>query len=140
MVCTGCRGGAAPELEPDSTLSTERTRWESAALADYRYDFQQQCFCVREQVQPVTIEVRDGRISRVVSRESGAEITGMENLRWYTIPDLFGVVSEAQESGIEPLVVRYDSQYGYPSYIEAGTLANDAGVVYTASNLQPLVQ
>jgi hypothetical protein len=43
------------------SASHERT-WEEADIENHRYTFQQQCFCVREQVQPVTIEVRDGRI------------------------------------------------------------------------------
>ena len=134
----GCSAAQSPAADPVSTLAAQQQRWQAADLENYRFDFQQQCFCVREQVQPVTIEVRDGRIAGVVSRETGQEIPMGGNLRWYTISDLFGLISEARQNGVEPLVVRYDPQLGYPTYIEIGTLANDGGVIYSASNLQPL--
>lgn len=138
IAASGCSTGASPDPDSDTDLPVERQQWEAAALSDYRFDFQQQCFCVQEQVQPVTIEVRAGAISRVISRETGDEVAASDGLRWYTIADLFGVIADAQERGVEPLVVHYDPQRGYPVHIEAGSLAADAGVIYTASNLQPL--
>ena len=134
----GCSAAQPPAADPMSTVAAQQQRWQAANVDDYRFHFQQQCFCVREQVQPVIIEVRDGQIARVLSRETGQEVARGENLRWYTIADLFGLVSEARQNGREPLVVRYDPQLGYPTHIEIGTLANDAGVIYSASNLQPL--
>jgi hypothetical protein len=138
IAASACSTGAPPDPDSGTDLPVEQRQWEAAALADYRFDFQQQCFCVREQVQPVTIEVRDGAISRVVSRETGDEVVASEGLRWHTIADLFGIIDDARERGVEPLVVHYDAQLGYPVHIEAGSLAADAGIIYTASNLQPL--
>ena len=134
----GCSAAQSPAADPVSTLATQQQRWQAADVEDYRFHFQQQCFCVREQVQPVIVEVRNGQIARVLSQETGQEVARGENLRWYTISDLFGLISEARQNGMEPLVVRYDPQFGYPTHIEIGTLANDAGVIYSASNLQPL--
>lgn len=130
----GCVPGGAPPAAPQDA---DRQRWEAAALDDYRYDFQQQCFCIREQVQPVTIEVRGGRVHRVVSRETGSVVAD-PNLRWPTIPELFEIVAEAREGGSGPVEVRYDPRLGYPTHIQTGTLANDAGVIYTASGVRPL--
>jgi hypothetical protein len=130
---SGCVPGGT---SPASPQDTERQRWETAALDDYRYDFQQQCFCIREQVQPVTIEVRDGRVHRVVSRETGSVVAD-PNLRWPTVPELFEIAAEARGGGAE-VEVRYDARLGYPTHIQTGSLANDAGVVYTASGLRPL--
>jgi hypothetical protein len=135
-VLLACSSGSVPEAGPPAGVAVERQRWESAGVATYRFDFEQQCFCVREQVQPVTIEVRDGAVTRVVSRETGADITAVEGLRWPTIGDLFRVMEEAARDGITPLVVRYDPELGYPTHIEAGSLAADAGIIYTASNLE----
>ena len=128
----------APDgTSPGAPAEAER-RWEAAALQDYRFDFQQQCFCVPEQAQPVTIEVRGGRVTRVVSRTTGQDITGAEGLYWRTVPELFRVIEGARRDGVTPLEVRYDPELGYPTSIEAGSLAADAGAVYTVSNLQPL--
>jgi hypothetical protein len=137
-IVAACSGGSSSRAEPESRSASPERLWDEAGLSSYRYEFQQQCFCVREQVQPVTIEVRDGRIFRVLARESGQELSTSPNLRWYTISDLFTLVSEAESNGVEPLVVRYDPELGYPTRIEIGSLAADAGVIYTASNLEPL--
>jgi hypothetical protein len=106
--------------------------------ADYRYDFQRLCFCVEEAVQPVTIEVRDGRVVRVVTRPGGKDVTNAEFVNWPTIEDLVDEIEEARARGEKNLVVRYDEKLGYPTFIEIGTLANDAGVRYTADNLEYL--
>ncbi len=141
LVClalAGCTGGQRSDPEAQDTLAAHRQAWADAGLDDYTYSFKQDCFCVLEQVQPVTIEVRDGRIARVVSAESGEDITGNTNLRWYTVSELFGLIEEAGMNGWEPLIVEYDAELGYPTRIEIGSLAADAGVIYTASGLRPL--
>lgn len=93
---------------------------------------------MREQVQPVTIEVRAGEVVRVTARGTGEDLTSLPNLQWPTIAGLFTIIEEAREQGREPLQVGYDPQSGYPTRIEIGSLAADAGVIYTASDLQPL--
>lgn len=136
LLLAGCatdpRGGAV------EGLAEHRARWEAQRIESYRFDFEQQCFCAREQVQPVTIEVRSGRVARVVSRESGAEIPLGPPLQWPTVPELFDRIAEAEEEGVEPRVIRYDPRLGYPSHVEIGSLAADAGIVYTVSDLGPL--
>lgn len=128
----------APDAASPGAPAEAERRWEASGVRDYRFDFQQQCFCVPEQVQPVTIEVRDGRIVRVTARPSGQDITGAEGLHWRTIPELFQVIEGARRDGLTPLEVSYHPELGYPTSIEAGSLAADAGAVYTVSNLQPL--
>ncbi|HEX8359719.1 MAG TPA: DUF6174 domain-containing protein [Longimicrobium sp.] len=137
LVLAGCTRTPIADA-PDAGESPQAQQWESRRMDDYRFDFEQQCFCLREQTLPVTIEVRDGRVARVVVRTTGQDLTGRENLRWPTVPELFRLVDQARQSGTEPLVVRYDEQLRYPTYIEAGSLAADAGVIYRATNLRPL--
>lgn len=108
------------------------------AGADYRYDFQRDCFCTREAVQPVTIEVRDGRVARVVTRQGGEDVTALHFPSWPTIEDLFQEIEEARGRGEKNLTVRYHEKLGYPTFIEIGTLSNDAGVRYSAANLEYL--
>lgn len=106
--------------------------------ADYRYDFQRVCFCTEDAVQPVTIEVRDGRVARVVTRPGGKDVTDAGFASWPTIEELEQEIEEARARGEQNLVVRRDEKLGYPTFIEIGTLANDAGVRYTAENLEYL--
>lgn len=134
----GCSAGSSGESRSLDEVAIQERLWQEAGLTSYRFEFEQQCFCVREQVQPVIIEVRDERIERVLSKETGQDLSGEANLQWYTVADLFGRIVEAQANGTAPLVVRYDPQLGYPVHIEMGSLAADAGVIFTASNLEPL--
>jgi hypothetical protein len=139
VIClAGCSGDSSPDAEPQSEIAAQERLWREAGLESYRFEFQQQCFCVPEQVQPVTVEVLDGRIERVISSDTGQDLSGEPNLQWYTVSDLFNLISEARGNDTEPLVVRYDPQLGYPTYIEIGSLAADAGAIYSASNLEPL--
>ena len=137
-VLAGCSPQPAGETGSTGDLSVNRRSWNTAAIASYRYDFQQQCFCVQEQVQPVTIEVRHGEIARVTHRDTGERLAAPGNVRWPTMDELFRIIEAAQQQGREPLRVEYDAQLGYPTRIEIGSLAADAGVIYTAGNLQPL--
>ena len=105
-------------------------------LENYRYDFKQVCFCLQDQIQPVTIAVRDGKVVSVRSRETGADLTRRGN--WPTIDDLFDRIEAARRQGTKPLIVELDRELGYPTLVEIGTLANDAGVRYLSSNLRPL--
>lgn len=134
----GCSAGSSPDAGPQRELATQERLWQAAGFESYRFEFQQQCFCVREQVHPVIIEVRESRIARVISKETGQDFSNEPKLRWYTVSDLFKIIAEAQSNDAESLVVRFDPQLGYPTHIEFGSLAADAGVIYSASNLEPL--
>ena len=137
VLLAGC--STVPAVAPAGAPAPgEERKWRAAGLVNYRYDFEQQCFCVEERRQPVTVEVRGGRVARVTARATGREVAQREDLRWYTVPELFERVAEARRNGVEPLTVTYDPQLGYPTRIEAGSLAADAGIIYLASNLRRL--
>jgi hypothetical protein len=141
LVClalSACSAAPTPDAEPRGEVAAHERLWREAGLEDYRFAFRQECFCVREQVQPVTIEVRNGRIARVVANESGQDLSRETNLRWRTIPELFALIAEAQANGVDPLMVQYDPRLGYPTRIEIGSLAADAGVIYSAADLEPV--
>ena len=116
----------------ESTLPMRRAQ----DLDNYRYDFQQVCFCLQDQIKPVTIAVRDGKVVAVRSRETGEDLTRRGN--WPTINDLYDRIDEARREGTTHLVVELDPKLGYPTLVEIGTLSNDAGVRYVSSNLRPL--
>ena len=105
-------------------------------MDDYRFDFDRQCFCVPAAVEPVTVDVRDGRITRVVSRGTGQPVEPAENIIWYTIEELFGLIEQAEAEGTT-VSVQYDER-GYPALITIGNLAADAGVEYRITEVTPL--
>ena len=136
LLLAGCSAAPAPATQPAAGTAQEQ-QWRAAALSDYRFDFEQQCFCVAEQRQQVAIEVRGGRVSRVLARATGQSVAASENVRWLTVDDLFRRIAEAQANQTE-FRVAYDPRLGYPTRVEIGSLAADAGVIYIASNLRPL--
>jgi uncharacterized protein DUF6174 len=119
----GCRDSTAP-----LSLSLNRMRWESQNLHDYSYVATHLCFCPGPD-GPVTVEVSQGHVSRVVILATGAETptTG-----WYTIDELFDQLVRYPTPA--PTVV-FDSRLGYPRRIERCCLENDSGSIYTADAL-----
>lgn len=121
LALTAC---VSPTLEPSDD---SRDHLAGDLIADdYHFDFQRQCFCLQEAVQPVTITVVDGQVARVVSRDSGAEVTGP--IDWPTMAQILDEVKEAEARG-DLTEVRYSDQE-LPVYVEIGSLAADAGVIY----------
>lgn len=131
---------AAITLPGNAPVSEHRSQWQAQHLSDYSYQFQRTCFCTEAASQPVTIEVRGGHVSRVVSRTTGQPLPNadVQPGSWPTIDDLFQQIEAMQAANVTPLVVRWDGARGYPTYIEAGTLANDGGAVTNTGGLQPL--
>jgi hypothetical protein len=136
LVLAACAGANQP-ADPLQEVRSARAAWAAQGLRSYRFDFDRQCFCVREAVEPVTIEVRDGAVHEVRSRTTGAVMPVSDAVPWYTIGQLFGQIEEAQAAGTQPVRVEYH-QRGYPTEIEIGSLAADAGVHYRVGNVEAL--
>jgi hypothetical protein len=136
LALPGCAGTNQP-ADPIHEVGSARATWAAQELRDYRFDFDRQCFCVREAVEPVTVEVRDGAVHEVRSRRTGEVMPSSDAVPWFTIERLFEQIEEAEAAGTQPVRVAYHPR-GYPTEIEIGSLAADAGVHYTVSNVEPL--
>lgn len=135
LLLAGC--APSPRVSPPTTPNdSARAAWAALEIRDYRFDFERQCFCVREAVEPVTIDVRSGEIAAVRSRSTGDEILVSDMVQWHTVEELFRLIEEAEAEG-QDVRVEYDT-LGYPRRIEIGSLAADAGVIYTISRLERL--
>ncbi len=135
LLLTACTP-AAPPPDGGDAADAPRSAWHEQGLRDYAFDFERQCFCVREALQPVRIEVRGGEIVEVRSRESGEVVPPSPAIPWYTVDELLRQAEVAREDGQE---VRVDYHAdGHPAQIEIGSLAADAGVIYNISNLAAL--
>jgi len=112
------------------------SRWTADQLQDYRFDFDRICFCLSEAVEPVRITVRDGVVRDVRSRRTGERMPSSSIIPWFTLAEL---MVQAREAGAEGTLTRveYDPR-GYPTLIEIGDLAADAGVRYVVDRVQPL--
>src|SRR5690554_3915691 len=94
-VAAACSAGGSPS-GPVVDVASARAAWSDAGIGDYRYDFDRQCFCLPAAVEPVTVEVRDGRVAAVTSRRTGDPVESSGNVVWYTIEELFALIEEAK--------------------------------------------
>jgi hypothetical protein len=131
--------GAGRAADPLAEVRSARATWAAQELRSYRFDFERQCFCVREAVEPVTVEVREGAVHEVRARATGEVMPGGDAVPWYTIEQLFDQIEEAQAAGTQPVRVEYHRR-GHPTEIEIGSLAADAGVRYIVGDPRPLEQ
>lgn len=133
--CT--RGGgdrvlASASVEGGATLDDLRARqrqWAALGLASYDLDLAITCFCPEEFRRPVTVRVRNGLAAAVTARTPGAVRPAAE---YPTIDSLFSrAIAERARGG--HVRGTFDRDYGFPTFVEIGTLANDAGVGYTVA-------
>ena len=89
----GCQTRAA--CPDDPAISAARNAWAARHLADYRFVWQESCFCVPEAVQPIVVTVRGGEIVAATDRNGRAISTEVrENL--LTIDALYRRAAAAQ--------------------------------------------
>ena len=118
-----------------SELQQRRAAWLARGIDDYRFQLQITCFCGGDIRRPVLVEVRDGAVAKVWDLETARAVTDLS--LYPSITKLFDM-AVAQASGGNHVSVAYDREFGIPARIEIGTLANDAGTLYTLADLRPL--
>lgn len=134
---------AAPPVDAPAELPATREgdiaaaqrRWEANRPAAYAYDLAISCFCIHR--GEYALEVRDGRITSVRDRATGAA-PAADRVEWMvTVDRLFEVMRQAAQAGT-PVRAAYHPQLGYPTEAEVGMLANDSGTLYRIANLRAL--
>lgn len=119
-------------------LRTNRRLWNQQKIDNYRYKLSNSCFCIPEFRGPLIIEVRNGRTTSITDANTGKPVNS-ESLRQYsTIPKLFNLIENVIKGGKSELTVVYNPKLGYPTQINIGNLAADAGVFTTISNFEEL--
>jgi hypothetical protein len=106
-------------------------RWRAVGPRSYTYELRRSCFCGAETVTPARVEVRDGRVADIRSLATGQQLS----LAFVpTIDSLFErAIAEAERGG--HVAVAYHPLLSYPTRLEIGMLANDAGTLYGVSKL-----
>jgi hypothetical protein len=131
-VLTSCSG-----QEQARELKHNRDLWAAQKIANYRYSFQQICFCQQEVTKPVVIEVRGGARSSI-TRPAGQPPQPEHFEGFDTVDKLFDVVQRAMDTKPDELSVTYDEQYGYPTRIKIDQRLNtsDDETTYIVSNFE----
>lgn len=91
---SGCQSHAA-NCAADPTIDAARSTWQTRHVEDYRFVWQQSCFCLPDAVQPIVVTVRHGEIVSATDR-SGAPVSDDIRANLMTIAALYRYVDAAQ--------------------------------------------
>lgn len=134
VVMSGCKG---TEPEPNITARIELARrhnqWAKQNMRDYAFDYEAIGMAPGP---PLYIVVVNGVVSHVVNRTTGVELPVTPF--YPTIETLFETAAGVLENDLFDARIEYDGARGFPTKIEAGSQAADAGFTIIAGNLSPL--
>lgn len=134
---SGCSNAVGPA---EHELEEARSRWETAALDDYRFDYALRCFCTPPSLVPVRIDVRDDRVVAVepLDPDRGPILAEEE---YPTVDELFVRVEEALERDPHEVVrLQFDAALGYPAdiFFDFREQVADEESGFAVSALEPL--
>jgi hypothetical protein len=95
-------------------LRAARLRWQRQRPEAYSYVLERLCFCGRETVGPVRIQVRGDSVLSRTYTGSGEPVSLPFRQYFGPMETVFDVVSEALERDADSLAARYDPARGYP--------------------------
>lgn len=113
--CSGPTPVTDPATEPPTetdALADARAVWETAGIESYAYDVLYGCFCPQSRAHVV---VMDGVVAEVT--QSGEVDTPPSVSRG--IDELFDVLRDATDDGVDSIEVTYDPRYGFPALVSA---------------------
>ena len=119
-------------------LKINRQLWNRQKITNYRYKLSNNCFCVPDFRGPLIIEVRNGITKSITNAQTGKRVNSEALQQYSTIPKLFNLIRKTINGGESELTVVYDPKLSYPTQINIGNLAADAGVFTTISNFEVL--
>lgn len=118
-------------------LRINRRLWNQQNISNYRYTLSNSCFCLPEVRGPVVIEVRNGITTSITKADTGEPVNSELLQKYGTIPKLFDLILNAIASR-QSITVEYNPTLGYPTQINIGNLAADAGIFTTVDNLEEI--
>jgi hypothetical protein len=116
LLLAGCASSAAdaPAADAVDAVATAHHAWLAGRPADYRFVWQQTCFCLPEAVQPIRITVHGDAITSATGAD-GNPVSADVRSGLKTIDALYAYVLAKQHAGAE---VRFSSTaHGVPDQV-----------------------
>ena len=101
--------------QAQADLDKHRALWEASRSDNYSFVLEPICFCPQNLLDPVRINVADGKITSVTYVDSGDAPEHDGYGRYVTIDDLFDTVQEGIDRNAAEVDVSYDPVFGYPT-------------------------
>jgi len=122
-------------------LSDAEARWARRGFQDYTFETMRSCFCDPLVTQWARVEVRGGVATRVVSLETGAEVSPQQRGYFPTVDGLFNRIRRATtDESLDDIEVEFDPVLGFPTRIVFQTRPNilDGGSETNARSVAPI--
>lgn len=112
--------GPDPDDHEELRAELERSRrlWREQGVDDYELVLERLCFCPPELVEPVVVDVRDGRITAVVVAETGVPVDPELAGFFPDVEGLFDVIEDAIDRDAHAVAVTFDPDTGVPLAID----------------------
>jgi hypothetical protein len=134
--------GKAPTPQRSSTSLLQRSQqlWAKQNISNYRYTLRRSCFCLPKATEPVTIAVRNGKVTSMVAVSNGGPVNREYFTKYDSIAKLFEIVEDAIARRAYRVFVSYHPTLGYPTQIniDYDQMMADEELYITIENLQPL--
>ena len=92
-LAAGCQTHAA-SCRSDPTIAAAHAAWQGRQVQDYRFVWQQTCFCLPDAVQPIVVTVRHGEVVSATDR-GGVPVSDDVRQNVMTIDALYRYVDAA---------------------------------------------
>ena len=121
-------------------LQRSKQLWAKQKISKYRYTLRRSCFCLPKSTEPVSIAVRNGKVTSMVDASNGQPVNREYFAKYDSIAKLFDIVEEAIAKKAHQLSVTYHPTLGYPTQIniDYDQMMADEELYITVENLQPL--
>lgn len=110
--------------ETRDELDQARARWSAAALADYDFDLQHNCFCADLATRPVTISVRGGAFASMIYSDSGTVADTALFRDYLTVDRLFALLQRTLDAKPASFTAAYHEQLGYPALVQVDPVSS----------------
>ncbi|WKZ48888.1 MAG: DUF6174 domain-containing protein [Anaerolineales bacterium] len=103
-----------------SELERNRQTWQDAGVSHYRMDLSLSCFCVFNELMPLSVEVKDGKVVSLADKDGNPISADDPNYSFFvglgTVDALFADLESAMKSPeAGDITVKYDAALGFPT-------------------------
>lgn len=100
------------------TISSEHAEWRGLAINDYTYDATVWCGDCNVPKDPVRVVVRDGAVTSATRIADGRTLMATQYPMIRTVEGLYSLLQDALERNADSILVRFDTDFHYPSAVQ----------------------
>ena len=105
------------EAVSQQSVEMQYRLWSEMAQ-NYKFSFQQLCFCLPDYIRPMRITVRDNHIVKVIFEDNQSEVPSEIVTDLKTIDDIFQTIINAESLPAHSVNIEYDQNKYFPLKVD----------------------